>query len=213
LRHRARNLELLVLDVDGVLTEGELILIGEEQEAKRFSFHDGLGLMLLRSAGMKIALMSDRQSAALVRRAVELSVDEVAPVVAGDKEASLEALLVKLGLEPDQVGYVGDDLRDVPPMRRVGLPVAVANARPQVKAQSVYVTRSTGGSGAVREVAEWLLELRGQTESVLGPLLKTRSERTAGVDQSQLGTMGPINRSWFIRLVGLFHRARYRESP
>lgn len=208
MRRRARKLELLVLDVDGVLTEGDLILIGEEQEAKRFSFHDGLGLVLLRSAGLKIALMSDRQSAALARRAVELSVDEVAPVVAGNKEASLEALLVKLELEPDQVGYVGDDLRDVPPMRRVGLPVAVANARPQVKARSVYVTRSTGGSGAVREVAEWLLELRGQTEAVLGPFLKTRSEWTADVNQIQPGTMGPVNRAWFIRLVGLFHRAR-----
>ena len=208
MRHRARNLQLLVLDVDGVLTEGELILVGEEQEAKRFSFHDGLGLMLLRSAGLKIALMSDRQSAALARRAAELSIDEVAPVFEGDKEASLEALLVKLGLEPDQVGYVGDDLRDVPPMRRVGLPVAVANARPQVKARSIYVTRSTGGSGAVREVAEWLLELRGQTESVLGPLLKTRGERAAGLDQSQLGTTGLVNQSWLRRFVGLFHRAR-----
>lgn len=200
-----------MLDVDGVLTGGELILIGGEQEAKRFSFHDGLGLTLLRSAGLKIAFMSDRQSAALARRAVELSVDEVAPVVSGDKEASLEALLVKLGLEPDQVGYVGDDLRDVPPMRRVGLPVAVANARPQVKARSVYVTRSAGGSGAVREVAEWLLELRGQTEAVLGPFLKTRSERTADVNRIQRGTMGAINGSWLGRLVGLFHRARKRE--
>jgi hypothetical protein len=92
----------------------------------------------------------------------------------------------------------------------VGLPVAVANARPQVKARSVYVTRSTGGSGAVREVAEWLLELRGQTEAVLGPFLKTHSERTADVNRIQPGTMGALSSSWLGRLVGLFHRARKR---
>lgn len=169
-------LELLILDVDGVLTEGELLLIGEDVEAKRFNVHDGLGVALLRSAGLKIALMSDRQSPALTRRANEMNVDEVAPVVSGDKESSLEVLLGKLELAPSQAGYVGDDLRDVPPMRLVGLPIAVANARPQVKEFSVHVTENSGGHGAVREVAEWLLELRGQTQSVLGPFLQIKSE-------------------------------------
>lgn len=178
MRQRACQLELLVLDVDGVLTEGELILIGQDLEAKRFDSHDGLGIILLKEAGIKTAIISDRESAPLSRRLAELGIKDVAPVVSGDKEASLEQLLASLELQPAQAGYVGDDLRDVPPMRRVALPIGVDNARPEVKANSVYVTQSRGGHGAVREVAEWLLELRGQKESALGPYLQTREERT-----------------------------------
>ena len=173
-------MELLILDVDGVLTEGELILIGEDLEAKRFNFHDGLGLILLKAAGIKTAIISDRQSAPLTRRLAELGIEEVAVVSGGDKEASLDNLLGKLVLEPSSVGYIGDDLRDVPPMKRVALPIAVANARPEVKASSVYQTQTQGGHGAVREVAEWLLDLRGQRETILGPYLQTRQERTYG---------------------------------
>ena len=180
LRRRAHELELLILDVDGVLTEGELILIGEDLEAKRFNFHDGLGIILLRSAGVNTAIMSDRQSAPLTRRLAELGIEEVAVVTGGDKEASLDMLLEKLALEPSRVSYIGDDLRDVPPMKRVALPIAVANARPEVKECSVYVTQTHGGHGAVREVAEWFLDLRGQRESIIGPYLQTRQERSQG---------------------------------
>ena len=204
MRRRACGLELLVLDVDGVLTEGELLLVGEDLEAKRFDFHDGLGIILLRSAGVKVALMSDRQSAPLNRRAAELGVDEVAPVLAGDKEASLEALLEKFGLAPQQVGYIGDDLRDVPPMKRVGLPMAVANARPDVKACSMYVTRTPGGHGAVREAVEWLLELRGQKESLLRPYLQTRQERQSGSPEGLVAPAGMDK--WLGKLSRLLRR-------
>ena len=155
-------------------------MLGEDLEAKRFNFHDGMGIILLQAAGIKVAIMSDRQSAPLSRRLAELRIEEVAPVIGGDKEASLETLLQKLALQPSQVGYIGDDLRDVPPMKRVALPVGVENARPEVKASSVYVTQSRGGHGAVREVAEWLLELRGQKESILAPYLQTKEERAHG---------------------------------
>lgn len=190
--------------MDGVLTEGELLLVGEDLEAKRFNFHDGLGIILLRSAGVKVALMSDRQSAPLNRRATEMGVDEIAPVLAGDKETSLEALLEKFGLAPDQVGYIGDDLRDVPPMKRVGLPLAVADARPEVKACSVYVTRTPGGRGAVREAVEWLLELRGQKESLLRPYLLTRQERQSGSSDGLVAPVG-VNK-WFGKLYRLLRR-------
>ena len=167
-----------------MLTEGELILIGQDLEAKRFDFHDGLGIVLLRSAGVNTAIMSDRQSAPLTRRLAELGIEEVAVVAGGDKEASLDKLLDKLALEPSRVGYIGDDLRDIPPMKRVALPIAVANARPEVKACSVYQTQTQGGHGAVREVAEWFLDLRGAEGVYPRPL----SSNPAGTGTWPTGT-------------------------
>ena len=179
LQRRAKQLQLLILDVDGVLTGGELLLSGGDVEIKQFHFHDGLGVMLLRSAGIKVAFMSDRHSPALERRAREMSIDEISPVVAGNKEESLGNLLKKLGLTPEQAGYVGDDLRDVPPMKLVALPISVANGRPEVKQHSVHVTTTPGGQGAVREAAEWLLDLRGQKEQLIAPLIQTAAEQAA----------------------------------
>jgi len=179
LERRAKDLQLLILDVDGVLTGGELILSGSDTEIKQFHFHDGLGVMLLRSAGIKVAFMSDRHSPALERRAQEMSVDEISPVVAGNKEESLNNLLGKLSLQPEQVGYIGDDLRDVPPMKLVALPISVANGRPEVKLNSVHITVNIGGQGAVRETAEWILELRGQKEELIESLIQTAAERAA----------------------------------
>ena len=179
LQERANRVKLLVLDVDGVLTEGDLILVGGHVEAKRFDFHDGLGIFLLKSVGIRIAILSDRQSPALTRRAEEMGVDKIAPVLSRDKEASLEWLLGELEVGADEAAYVGDDLRDVAPMRGVAMPLAVANARPQVKEHSVYVTTASGGHGAVRELAEWLLELRGQKDDAIAPFLQTRVERAS----------------------------------
>jgi 3-deoxy-D-manno-octulosonate 8-phosphate phosphatase (KDO 8-P phosphatase) len=190
LERRASGLKLLVLDVDGVLTSGDLYLIGEDLEAKRYNFHDGLGIALLRSAGIKIALMSDRSTPPLYRRAKELNVDDVAPVVGGDKETSLNQLLEKMGLSPAQAGYMGDDLRDVPPMKLVGVPIAVANARPEVKAASVHVTAAAGGDGAVREAAEWLLDLRGQKEAIMAPFVQTREEQAQSANGGATGPAG-----------------------
>ena len=179
LRRRASGLKLLALDVDGVITEGELILIGGDVEAKRFNFHDGLGIVLLKSVGLRVALMSDRESPALSRRAAEMGIDNVASVILGDKGASLESLLGEMQVEPEETAFVGDDLRDVRAMRRVGMPLAVANARPEVKEYSVHVTRAPGGHGAVREVAEWLLELRGQKELAIASIIGTREGQPA----------------------------------
>lgn len=174
----ATNMELLILDVDGVLTSGHLLLAESDVEIKQFHFHDGLGVMLLRSAGIKIALMSDRKSRALQRRAQEMEVDDISPVINGNKEDSLNDLLKRFSLTGEQVGYIGDDLRDVPPMKLVALPIAVANARPEVKECSVHTTLAVGGEGAVREAAEWILDLRGQKEEIIGSLTQTKAERS-----------------------------------
>lgn len=178
LRARAKNLKLLVLDVDGVLTEGELTLIGEELEAKRFYIHDGMGIIFLRTAGIKVAIISGRVSPMVRRRAAELKIDEVCEGFFF-KQEGVESLVEKLNLTLDQAAYVGDDIHDVPAMKIVGLPIAVANARPEVKDYSVYVTNAAGGHGAVREIAEWLLELRGEKESIFAQFLETTQEKAA----------------------------------
>jgi len=189
LARRAKQLKLLVLDVDGVLTEGELILIGEDLEAKRFFIHDGMGIIFLRTAGIKVAIISGRISPMVRRRAHELKIDEVSEGFFF-KQEGLEALLQKLDLEPHEAGYMGDDIHDVPAMKLVGLPISVANARPEAKDHSVYVTTDPGGHGAVREVAEWLLELRGEKESIFAQFMQTSQEKAKNpISESDLSSL------------------------
>ena len=161
----ARGLKLLLLDVDGVLTDGGIILIGGDAEAKRFDVQDGMGVNLARAAGIAVGIITSRTSEVVRRRAQELSIDELVQG-AGDKSKALDDLIHRRGIEPSQAAYVGDDIQDLPIMRRVGIPIAVQNAVPEVKDRSFYVTSAHGGHGAVREAVEWLLELRDDKETV-----------------------------------------------
>ena len=161
----AKGLQMLLLDVDGVLTDGGIILIGGEAEAKRFDVQDGMGLNLARAAGLKVGIVTSRSSAVVERRAKELNIDELFQG-AGRKSEVLDQLLEKYGISDSQAAYIGDDVQDLPIMRRVGLPIAVQNAVQAVKDRSVYVTTASGGHGAVREAVEWLLDLRGDMEKV-----------------------------------------------
>ena len=162
----AAGLRILLLDVDGVLTDGGIILIGGDLEAKRFDVQDGMGIGMLRSAGILIGIVTSRTSQVVQRRAEELSIEELFQGVRHKPEV-LDSLLAKYGIEPSQVGFVGDDLQDIPLIRLIGLPIAVQNAAPEVTENCVYVSRAKGGHGAVREIAEWLLELRGDKERVV----------------------------------------------
>ena len=164
-QRRAKLLKMLLLDVDGVLTDGTIILSGSGDDIKHFNVQDGMGVTLARAAGLKVGILTGRTSQAVQRRAEELNIDEVIQGYFYKNEA-LDALLVKLGLSCEEIAYIGDDILDLPVMRRIGLPIAVANARPEVKAVSVYVTAESGGHGAVREAIDWLLEMRGQKEQV-----------------------------------------------
>lgn len=161
----ARGIKLFGTDVDGVLTDNA-VFIGDVADArvefKRFDVHDGLGITLLREVGIEMAWVSGRASAATLHRAMELKVSEVHQVPSTDKVEAIEALLAKRGLRWEQMLFVGDDYPDVPVLRRVGLPVAVANARPEVKRLCRYVTTAPGGHGAIREVIEQLLRARGE---------------------------------------------------
>jgi 3-deoxy-D-manno-octulosonate 8-phosphate phosphatase (KDO 8-P phosphatase) len=166
----ARKVRLLGLDVDGVLTDNGVYIgpvSGETVELKRFDIQDGLGLMLLRVAEIPVIWLSGRSSEATALRAKELRIDELLQVPGPRKLEALNQVLDARGIAWDEVAYVGDDLADLMIMRRVGLPIAVANAVAEVKAVAAFVTRASGGRGAVREVIETLLKARGEWPSIL----------------------------------------------
>lgn len=163
---RAAAIRLLALDVDGVLTDGGLYLGatagGERVELKRFEITDGLGIHLLQSAGIEVAIVTRRASEAVRLRAEELGIRECHQQASPTKLPVVEEMAQRRGFGLDAVAFVGDDLADLPVLRRVGFPVAVANAVAEVRATAVWVTRRRGGRGAVRELAEALLRARGE---------------------------------------------------
>lgn len=158
---RAAKIRLVVFDVDGTLTDGRLWYAEDGHETKVFHVHDGLGLKRLMANGVQVAIISARISHPVALRAEELDIAHVYQGQ-GDKRASLEQLLEALNLAPEQVAFVGDDLPDLPPMRVVGLAVAVANAHPWVAEQSHWRTRLGGGMGAAREVCDMILHAQGK---------------------------------------------------
>lgn len=174
----ARRVRMLGLDVDGVLTDNAIYLglvNGQRAELKRFDIQDGLGLGLLRGGPIEVVWVSGRLSEATTLRAAELRIPELIQVPDGHKVAPVAALLEKRGLGWDEVAFVGDDLADVPVLRKVGVPIAVANAVDEVKALATYVTRAEGGRGAVREVVQWLLSQRGEWQAAMDRYVSRRS--------------------------------------
>ena len=165
-----KAIDLLVLDVDGVLTDGGLIIHGDGSESKRFHTLDGHGIRMWQRAGGKVALLSGRASAPVDHRARELEITYVLQDC-HLKLPALEQLLRDTGRKPENVAYVGDDLTDLPPIRYVGFGVAVANAVEEVKVQADYVTTRPGGSGAVREVIEHILKNSGRWDDLMNRYL------------------------------------------
>lgn len=165
MKEKARKIKWLLLDVDGVMTDGGIILSGG-LEIKRFHVQDGLGINLAQRAGLRVGILTSRESEAVARRARELEIEEVSQGCSTKLEAYLQ-VLERYGLKDEEVAYMGDDLPDLPLLRRVGLAFAVANAVPEVKRQADHVTQKAGGEGAVREAVELLLRLMGQWEKVV----------------------------------------------
>jgi len=163
---RARAIRVLCLDVDGVLTDGRLLLGDNGVEYKAFFSRDGHGIKMLMSAGLEVAVITGRQSKVVAQRMSALGVRRV---YQGHerKLPVFEAMLGELGLTPAQAGYVGDDVLDLPVMRKAGLAVAVADADASVLDAAHWVTPSGGGRGAVREVCELLLKCQGCYESAI----------------------------------------------
>jgi len=161
---RARRIKLLLMDCDGVLTDGRLWLTADGDEQKTFHVRDGQGISLFHQAGLQTGIISGRASGATERRARELSMSFVRQG-ATDKITALEEILTRAGVSANECAYVGDDIADIPVMRHVGLAVAVADAVDETKQAAQYLTRAIGGHGAVREVCELILKAQGRWTS------------------------------------------------
>jgi len=160
------DIKLLVLDVDGVLTDGTIAVDSRGEESKFFNAVDGHGIRLWRRAGLKVAFISGRASPPVGRHAEKLGVDYVYQNC-HDKLPVLEKLVEELGLSAGDVAYVGDDLPDLPAIKYAGFGVAVAGAVEEVKQHADYITTKQGGNGAVREVIEYLLRNTGRWQEVM----------------------------------------------
>ena len=170
-RQRAQAVRLLLLDVDGVLTDGRLYFDAKGEALKVFHVRDGHGIKMAQRAGLEVALLSGRRSDAAYHRAKELGINRFYEGLR-DKVPILEELLAALNLTPREVAMVGDDLVDLPVMTRVGLAVAVADAVPEVRAAAHWVTSLAGGRGAVRQVTDLLLQAQGKWEEIVSPWLE-----------------------------------------
>lgn len=159
LHERAQQIRLLILDVDGVLTDGQVYFTDTGMEIKSFHVHDGLGIKLVLEAGIEVAVISGRHSKVVTQRMHELGVKHVFQGNV-EKTPAYETLKNQLGLSDHEIAYIGDDLPDLPVLQRVGLSVCVANAHPKVKQATVMQTHLAGGHGAVREVCDLLLQVR-----------------------------------------------------
>lgn len=166
LLERARKTRLLMMDVDGVLTDGRIIQDGHGHELKVFDVKDGHGIVMAHRAKLRTALISGRESETIRRRAEELGIELVFQKIWNKLEV-YEKILVDTELTHDQVAYIGDDLIDIPLLRRVGLAVAVADAVDEVKAAAHLITQRPGGQGAVREVIELILRAQGHWDSLI----------------------------------------------
>jgi 3-deoxy-D-manno-octulosonate 8-phosphate phosphatase (KDO 8-P phosphatase) len=174
----ARGIRLVGLDVDGVLTDGGIFLgatdAGERIEMKRYEITDGLGVHLLREAGITVAIVTGRESQSVRMRAEELGIRECHQDATAAKLPLMERMLERLGIGWEEAAFLADDLADIPLLTRVGLPAAVANAVPEVRALARWVGERRGGEGAVREFAEAILRARGEWDERVRQYVRDR---------------------------------------
>ena len=185
---RAKNIKILIFDVDGVLTDGQIFVIpnsaGHATEAKGFAAHDGLGISLGRLGGLRIGIITKRNSQTVAIRANDLKLEFVYQGQSRKMEA-IRDILAKTGATIDQLCYVGDDIVDLPVMRLCGLSIATANARKEVKAAAHYVTPNPGGFGAGRDAIDFILTAQGSLEKVIEQYLDESNTAAASSDVGQ----------------------------
>ena len=160
------NIQLLILDVDGVLTDGGIIRDDAGQQIKRFHVRDGAGIVLWRRLGKDVAIITGKESQVVSHRAEELGIQNVYQN-AGNKVEAYDQVKEELGVRDNEIAYVGDDLPDLPVMRKVAVAIAVADAVEEVKAVAKHVTKNSGGHGAVRDAIEYLCKEMGVWQQVL----------------------------------------------
>ena len=186
---RARRVKVLLYDVDGVLTNGDITIIppldgnpeGRATEIKSFSAHDGMGISIARLAGLKIGFVTKRNSQVVAIRARDLKIDHVYQGQSNKVEA-LNKIIAAEGCTLDEIAYVGDDIIDLPVMRKVGFAIATANARPQAKAAAHYITPNPGGQGAGRDAIDFILNARGILDQTIERYLDPNSAEAKSAD-------------------------------
>jgi 3-deoxy-D-manno-octulosonate 8-phosphate phosphatase (KDO 8-P phosphatase) len=166
LKRRILPIRMMIFDVDGVLTDGRVIYMDDGSEIKEFDVQDGHGIKLLQRAGIEVALISGRACRAVEHRALGLGITKVY-LGSKAKIEPYEQILADTGLKEHETGFMGDDLVDIPVMRRAGFAVAVPNGVPHIFPYAHYITRAVGGRGAAREVCEMILQVQGLWESVM----------------------------------------------
>jgi 3-deoxy-D-manno-octulosonate 8-phosphate phosphatase (KDO 8-P phosphatase) len=167
---RARRLKLMIFDVDGVLTDGGLRYGPEGELIKTFNVLDGHGIKLLQKSGVRTAIISARQSPIVTRRANDLGISILLQGVE-DKRSAFEKTISELQLAPEECGFMGDDVIDLPVMTRVGFAISVPNGHSEVRSRAHYVAQAHGGNGAVREVCDFILQAQGNYDLALAPYL------------------------------------------
>jgi 3-deoxy-D-manno-octulosonate 8-phosphate phosphatase (KDO 8-P phosphatase) len=182
---RARKIKVLIFDVDGVLTDGQIFVLpdanGRGIEAKGFTAHDGLGISLARLGGLRVGIITKRQSQTVAIRAHDLKLEFIYQGQS-HKMSAINEILAKAGITIDELAYVGDDVIDLPVMRACGLAIATANARPQAKAAAHYTTPNPGGRGAGRDAVDFILTAQGTLDKVIEQYLDESNSAAAAAD-------------------------------
>ena len=171
-------IKIVLLDVDGTLTDGTLAYSDSGVQTKAFHVADGLGIVMAQSAGLKVAVVSGRASRAVQTRMAELKVSDLVQNC-GDKAAAIEALLAKYNLSSKEAAYVGDDINDLPAFQSVGVKIAVANASDTLKAQADWITPRPGGQGAVRDAIDEILRRQGRLDEAVQAYLESAKQTEA----------------------------------
>jgi len=166
LKDRLKKVKLLIMDVDGVLTDGKIIFDDKGGELKFFDVQDGLAVVILKRVGIKTAIITAKGSKVVERRSADMQVDKLYQD-AESKTAALQSLLQELNLKPEDACFIADELIDLPALKQVGLAVAVRNAAPEVKKYAQYITKRKGGNGAVREVIEMILKSQNKWQGAI----------------------------------------------
>jgi len=167
---RAARVKLMIFDVDGILTDGSLHYGPDGETIKTFNVLDGHGIKLLQSSGVATAIISARKSSIVARRAADLGIQHLFQGV-HDKRSAFEQLMEQTGVAAEACGFVGDDVIDLPILLRVGFAASVPNAHAEVKARVHYVTQISGGSGAARELCDFIMQAQGSYAAALAPYL------------------------------------------
>jgi 3-deoxy-D-manno-octulosonate 8-phosphate phosphatase (KDO 8-P phosphatase) len=163
---RAKKIKLLILDVDGVLTDGRIIYANSGDELKFFDVTDGMGLSLWSRAGLKSAILTAKESNIIPNRAKAMHIDKIYQNALRKLEV-FEKILAEFGVSPEEVCFIGDDVVDIPVLKRVGFAVSVPNAVPEAKKEAHYITKREGGRGAVREIIDMILKAQGKWDEVM----------------------------------------------